>query len=1451
MTETGRNYLSGSLFLSGVRDGNAAEKYTIRSVIGEGGSSVCYEAIRTKDNVTETGKLKEFYPVDAVIGKKEWYYSLERLFNGQLVPCAGTIRKFDEMCQEYLDTYRLLRKVIADNPQNEVLKSYIQYGEILYGCNEQDERRATVYIWSPGVAGKGFDVYLEEMKKNSGTRPEEHLREILMVIASLTDCMKALHTAGLMHLDIKPSNFLLQYDSDFKIRPDSISMFDINTLRSINSKFGTMAGTEGYCAPEVMRGNADNRSDIYSIGAMLFQALVICKEIPKGLYQNSYYKNITRLISHSELFQASKINADSRLMSDICKILQKCLAVNPRKRYTACSELKKDLDNAISRLENMIRGRVKTREKNLSEPTAAIQKLLYEHPLYEAAREDAKDIHVLAIGSEIYVQKFIDLCMQVGQMSEKHLYVTVASEEAEKDQESYLVFRPELSTFVDVNGSLEGKEESAYAALEFQDITETPDGRNEKLKFNGSAAQNAEIIHNLTEKAKAQGKCYQYIFIDLGNNKRNQLVAELYAEEVQDACPVCYISETRGKRKKKTPQRPYPVYIGENLDMTEIDRHLEDMAFNAHISWESTMNFDMTEERKKFFEGQSAEECYNRNSSIAYALSIRYKLHSAGIFEQDPMKAAEAFSKEILEKLDLEPETDEQKEQVLRARKIFDRLVDLEHRRWIMEKVTDGWRAPRDADGNLKLEECISRGSVKDTENRTHPCIVRGSETSPLSAKEYEENQHRKWNQGEIDPGLDELDHMSVALHRCFKKYADELRKDSLNGNTDLQLIRGLIPDDCKEGVRAFKQFEYALKNILNGVENYSCQYDYYKKLLEEGIRDLPEEKKVKIKERLKVITHELFPIIECDMYRNYKENDEVLVRKIPFILTYRYTPVMAVVFEDGKYQNGRNEAVFANVAAATVLSPREIHFLYYYNEDSSVDLLTRKLDAVQTYFGKRKVHCAIKMIIACKREIPDEECDLLQIKLKDFQNKYKKNKDQAWFEEGEIFYVQDETDAAEKLEEYLSRQKIDLFDGGNQLFSSPYGNAVFTRKLLEQKIPYFEFDWRNKKFKSCVGCDHLRYVEDKSFIRIQDMFALMNAADNRFYLPEFADDYEKLWSIYTGSYLYDKNFGYGVANWNRLCMALGKYEEEREALAKIAVSRSQNPEYIKFIVFLPEYTFSTAKRVLKKLEEYEIVTEHSEIRKHTSDTCKLEIEANKEYEEQIRRIFFQPQFLLPYYQVDVRKYKKNQDTFVKVTYEDLTVRNADLDPSGDGGKGKEYSYKLLKKLEEAGFVREVQESEPGSGIVSFVYSSPRIKKVLTTAGEILEIYAYYDVLKTGYFDDVASGYEFCWEFGGVKNELDLVLTKGFRSIIVECKAVVELKLDFYHKLHSIADQFGIGTTKVLLGNTYAKKNDVTQDNNTMQRSRGEQLHIRTISEEAEIRSIGETLKKIMEEKVF
>ena len=68
--------------------------------------------------------------------------------------------------------------------------------------------------------------------------------------------------------------------------------------------------------------------------------------------------------------------------------------------------------------------------------------------------------------------------------------------------------------------------------------------------------------------------------------------------------------------------------------------------------------------------------------------------------------------------------------------------------------------------------------------------------------------------------------------------------------------------------------------------------------------------------------------------------------------------------------------------------------------------------------------------------------------------------------------------------------------------------------------ISYFEYDGRHKKFTRTIGCEYLRFVKDHSFLRIQDMVALMNVSEQSFHLPEYAEDYEKLWEIYTGSYL-------------------------------------------------------------------------------------------------------------------------------------------------------------------------------------------------------------------------------------------------------------------------------------------------------------------------------------------
>ncbi|MBQ2823433.1 MAG: DUF1887 family protein [Oscillospiraceae bacterium] len=167
----------------------------------------------------------------------------------------------------------------------------------------------------------------------------------------------------------------------------------------------------------------------------------------------------------------------------------------------------------------------------------------------------------------------------------------------------------------------------------------------------------------------------------------------------------------------------------------------------------------------------------------------------------------------------------------------------------------------------------------------------------------------------------------------------------------------------------------------------------------------------------------------------------------------------------------------------------------------------------------------------------------------------------------------------------------------------------------------------------------------------------------------------------------------------------------------------------------------------------------------------------------------------------------------------------------------------LLKQLAEKHYISSPVENESK---ISFSFTSRRMREMLTSAGMILEVYTYYEAIKTGYFDDVASGYEFTWSRDNVRNELDCVITKGFCSIIIECKARKQLDQNFYHKLYSIAEQFGINAKVVLIANTYDK---LFANQNNEQIQRGQMMDIVTVSKREDIQNIGETLVKIIEGK--
>ena len=97
-----------------------------------------------------------------------------------------------------------------------------------------------------------------------------------------------------------------------------------------------------------------------------------------------------------------------------------------------------------------------------------------------------------------------------------------------------------------------------------------------------------------------------------------------------------------------------------------------------------------------------------------------------------------------------------------------------------------------------------------------------------------------------------------------------------------------------------------------------------------------------------------------------------------------------------------------------------------------------------------------------------------------------------------------------------------------------------------------------------------------------------------------------------------------------------------------------------------------------------------------------------------------------------------------------------------------------------------------------------------------------------------------------VRNEFDLVLTKGFRSVLIECKSVKKMTEDYFLKFHSLATRFGISDIRVLLGNTYRNDKEFLAQSNRSQISRGNSLSIITVSEPEDVENIAALLVDMM-----
>ncbi len=212
----------------------------------------------------------------------------------------------------------------------------------IYSVEEAD---GINFLTMEKVAGKPLDQVIPDGGMS--------IRDFLSLASALAGAVSAAHKRGITHRDLKPANILVDQSGTPKILdfglakmaqiPEDIDTEDERTV--MMTREGAVIGSAPYMSPEQARGEAiDSRTDIFSLGTVLYQALT-------GI---SPFQRKSSIESQFAVIQSEpKSLADLRLdlPQALVQLVEKALAKKPADRYSSAE----DLLNELQRLEDEVR----------------------------------------------------------------------------------------------------------------------------------------------------------------------------------------------------------------------------------------------------------------------------------------------------------------------------------------------------------------------------------------------------------------------------------------------------------------------------------------------------------------------------------------------------------------------------------------------------------------------------------------------------------------------------------------------------------------------------------------------------------------------------------------------------------------------------------------------------------------------------------------------------------------------------------------------------------------------------------------------------------------------------------------------------------------------------------------------------------------------------------------
>lgn len=160
-------------------------------------------------------------------------------------------------------------------------------------------------------------------------------KDVVHFTLQILKALQHAHDRGIVHRDIKPQNVMLLADGTIKVMDFGIARFNRETDKTMSEK---AIGSVHYISPEQARGDVtDERSDIYSVGVMMYEMLS-----GKKPFDGDGPVAIALMHMQSQAKKMSEINPD--IPEGLEEITEKAMQKEPSKRYQTAGEMIKDIE---------------------------------------------------------------------------------------------------------------------------------------------------------------------------------------------------------------------------------------------------------------------------------------------------------------------------------------------------------------------------------------------------------------------------------------------------------------------------------------------------------------------------------------------------------------------------------------------------------------------------------------------------------------------------------------------------------------------------------------------------------------------------------------------------------------------------------------------------------------------------------------------------------------------------------------------------------------------------------------------------------------------------------------------------------------------------------------------------------------------------------------------------